>query len=222
MSMYRQLWLAVIISTLLALAGSLLASTLSARSYLSQQLTLKNADNATTLALALSQKKPDAVEIELAATALFDSGHYELVRVVDPEGKIMVERVAPHGEYDAPAWFVQRFPIIAKPGEAQISSGWHQVGTVQLVSHSRFAYRALWDGMLEMIAALSLAGLVGGYLGSLVLRRPGAGDLGAPFRDHRRTEGTGAEATGNGDERHRDPLEINVRGRGCATRIGSP
>ena len=171
MSMYRQLWLAVIISTLLALAGSLLASTLSARSYLSQQLTLKNADNATTLALALSQKRPDAVEIELAATALFDSGHYELVRVVDPEGKIMVERVAPHGEYDAPAWFVQRFPIIAKPGEAQISSGWHQVGTVQLVSHSRFAYRALWNGMLEMITALSLAGLVGGYLGSLVLRR---------------------------------------------------
>lgn len=171
MSMYRQLWLAVIISTLLALAGSLLASTLSARSYLSQQLTLKNADNATTLALALSQKKTDTVEIELAATALFDSGHYELIRVVDPEGKIIVERVAPFGEFDAPVWFVRRFPIVAKPGEAQISSGWNQVGTVHLVSHSRFAYRALWDGMLEMITALALAGLVGGYLGSLVLRR---------------------------------------------------
>ena len=52
MSMYRQLWLAIIISTLLALGGSLLASTLAARAYLSQQLTLKNADNATTLALA--------------------------------------------------------------------------------------------------------------------------------------------------------------------------
>jgi len=169
--MYRQLWLAVIISTLLALGGSLLASTLAAQTYLSQQLTLKNADNATTFALALSQKPLDAVEIELAASALFDSGHYELVRITDPEGKAIVDRVAPAGDYDAPAWFVRRFPITASPGEAQISSGWNQVGTVHLVSHSRFAYRALWKSVLEMMTALALAGIVSGYLGSLVLRR---------------------------------------------------
>ncbi|MBK9447164.1 MAG: hypothetical protein QG616_520 [Pseudomonadota bacterium] len=171
MSMYRQLWLAIIISTLLALGGSLLASTLAARAYLSQQLTLKNADNATALALALSQKQPDAIDIELTAAALFDSGNYELVRVTDPEGKTIVERRAAAGDFDAPEWFVRRFPITASPGEAQISSGWKQVGTVHLVSHSRFAYRALWSSTLEMIAALSLAGLVGGYLGALVLRR---------------------------------------------------
>lgn len=171
MSMYRQLWLAVIVSTLLALGGSLLASTLAARAYLSEQLTLKNADNATTLALALSQKSLDAVEIELAASALFDSGHYERVAVSDPEGKLIVERTAPAGDFDAPAWFVHRFPIVAQPGEAQISSGWKQIGTVHLVSHSRFAYRALWQSVLEMIMALALAGVVSGYLGSLVLRR---------------------------------------------------
>lgn len=171
MSMYRQLWLAVVISTLLALGGSLLASTLAAQTYLSQQLTLKNADNATTFALALSQKQLDPVEIELAASALFDSGHYELVRMTDPEGKVIVDRTAPAGDYDAPAWFVRRFPITASPGEAQISSGWNQVGTVHLVSHSRFAYRALWKSVLEMITALALAGVVSGYLGSLVLRR---------------------------------------------------
>ena len=35
MSMYRQLWLAIILSMLLALAGSVLASTLSARASIS-------------------------------------------------------------------------------------------------------------------------------------------------------------------------------------------
>ena len=45
MSMYRQLWLAIIISTLLALGGSLLASIVSARGYLQSQLSLKNVDN---------------------------------------------------------------------------------------------------------------------------------------------------------------------------------
>jgi EAL domain-containing protein (putative c-di-GMP-specific phosphodiesterase class I)/GGDEF domain-containing protein len=171
MSMYRQLWLAIITSTLLALLGSLLASTLSARSYLSEQLSMKNADNAAALALSLSQQNPDAVQVELAVAALFDSGHYELIRVTDPFGKTMVERRANTGPNGVPAWFAHALPIVAAPGHAQISSGWKQIGTIELVSHSRFAYQALWSSVLEMIGALAAAGLVGGYLGSLVLRR---------------------------------------------------
>jgi diguanylate cyclase (GGDEF)-like protein len=177
MSMYRQLWLAIIISMLLALGGSLLASMLSARGYLQSQLSIKNTDNASALALALSQSNPDAVSVELAVSALFDSGHYELIRVIDPDGKTIVERTAPLGELDAPAWFVRLLPIQATPGQAQISNGWQQFGTVTLISHSRFAYGALWKSVLQMMGALAMAGLIGGYLGSLILRR-----LKAPLR----------------------------------------
>ena len=171
MSMYRQLRLAVILSTFLALAGSMLASLLAARSYLTDQLTLKNADNATTLALSLSQRNPDPVEIELAASALFDSGHYAQITITDPEGRLIVERIAPEGNPDTPEWFVRLLPIAAKPGNAFISGGWKQIGEIHLVSHSRFAYRALWRSALQMVAALALAGLVSGYLGTLILRR---------------------------------------------------
>ena len=171
MSMYRQLWLAIIISTLLALLGSLLAATLSARTYLSEQLSMKNADNAAALALSLSQKNPDPVEVELTVAALFDSGHYESIRVTDPFGKIMVERRAPTGGNGVPDWFSHILPIVAAAGHAQITNGWKQVGTIELVSHSRFAYQALWRSVLEMIGALAAAGLIGGYLGALVLSR---------------------------------------------------
>jgi len=171
MSMYRQLWLAVIVSMLIALAGSLLASSLSARSYLSEQLAMKNTDNATTLALSLSLKASDAVEIELAVAALFDSGHYELIRVTDPRGKVMVERRLAPGSYGAPAWFVRLLPIAAAPGMAQITSGWKQIGTVHLESNSRFAYESLWKNVWELAGALFVATLVGGYLGTLILRR---------------------------------------------------
>ncbi len=171
MSMYRQLWLAIIISMLLALGGSLLASMVSARGYLQSQLSIKNADNASALALSLSQTNPDPVSVELVVSALFDSGHYELIRVVDPLGKVIVERSAPLGELEAPAWFISNLPIQADPGQAQISNGWQQFGTVTLISHSRFAYGALWNSVLKMMGALTVAGLIGGYLGSLILRR---------------------------------------------------
>lgn len=171
MSMFRQLWLAIIASMLLALTGSLFVSLLSARSYLESQLSIKNADNAAALALSLSQSNPDEVMVDLVVASLFDRGHYELIRVTDPIGKVMVERSAPEGDLGAPGWFVQVLPIAAQAGQAQISNGWKQVGAVTLVSHSRFAYAALWKSANQTVVALALAGLMGGYLGTLVLRR---------------------------------------------------
>lgn len=171
MSMYRQMWLAIILSTLLALLGGLLASTLNARSYLTEQLSIKNTDNATALALALSQQRADAVMVELTVSALFDSGHYALIRVLDPVGKTIVERIAPAKARTVPAWFVQALPLNATPGQAQISSGWTQLGTLTLVSDSHFAYLALWKSVVQLVAALGLSGLVGGFLGVMILRR---------------------------------------------------
>ena len=171
MSMYRQLWLAIVVSMLLALCGSLLASLLSARGYLESQLSVKNTDNATALALSLSQSHPDPVSAGLVLDSLFDSGHYASIRITDPKGKVIAERVGDTEDLDAPAWFVRLLPIAAMPGQAQISSGWQQFGTVTLVSQSRFAYGALWKSAYQMVLVLAAAGALGGLLGSLVLRR---------------------------------------------------
>ena len=171
MSMYRQLWLAIISAMLLALAGSLFASMLGARGYLESQLTLKNSDNATALALSLSQGEPDPVSVELTVSALFDSGHYRLIRVTDPNGATIVERSSVAGELGAPNWFARLLPINAAPGQAQISNGWQQFGTITLVSNSRFAYGALWNNVVQQVIALALACLIGGLLASLILRR---------------------------------------------------
>lgn len=171
MSMYRQLWLAIIASMLMALAGSLLVSMLSARTYLESQLSIKNADNATALALSLSQSNPDALTVDLVVASLFDGGHYESIRIISPTGEILSERVSTDTNAGAPTWFTNLLPIRAQPGHAQISSGWKQFGAVTLVSHSRFAYGALWKSAVQMVWALMFAGLIGGYLSTLVLRR---------------------------------------------------
>ena len=171
MSMYRQLWLAIILSTFLTLLGGLLASTLNARSYLTEQLSLKNTDNATALALVLSQQNTNAVMMELTVSALFDGGNYELIRVVDPLGKIIVERATPPSAPSVPQWFVNALPVSARPGQAQISNGWQQRGTLTLVSTSRFAYQALWKSVLQLALVLTISGMVAGYLGTLILRR---------------------------------------------------
>ncbi|HOL64353.1 MAG TPA: LapD/MoxY N-terminal periplasmic domain-containing protein, partial [Accumulibacter sp.] len=133
MSMYRQFWLAILLSMLIVFAGSLLASMLSARAYLESQLSIKNADNAAALALSLSQSNPDAVSIELAVTALFDGGHYASIRVSDPDGKTMIEKSTPLIDPVVPTWFITALPIHSTPGRADINDGWRQVGQVTLI-----------------------------------------------------------------------------------------
>lgn len=171
MSLFRQLWLAVIASTVIAFAGSFVVSMFTARQYLEQQLAVKNNDNAASLALSMSQLDKDPVTIELQVAAVFDSGQYARVCLVDPEGKTVIEKTSPPMAGTVPEWFVRLFPIESRPGMAQVSSGWNQFGTIELVSHSRFAYRELWEGGIKLLFWFLLGGIGMGLLGMQLLRR---------------------------------------------------
>jgi predicted signal transduction protein with EAL and GGDEF domain len=171
MSLFRQLWLAVIASTVIAFAGSFVVSMFTARHYLEEQLAIKNSDNASALALSMSQMDKDPVTMELQVAAVFDSGQYASVRLIDPNGKAMVEKSGPPVPGDAPEWFIGLFPIASQPGHAQVSTGWNQFGTLELVSHSHFAYEELWQGAVKLLAWFALGGSLMGLLGMQLLRR---------------------------------------------------
>ena len=171
MSIYRQLWLAAIASMALALGGALLASMLGARDYMQSQLTLKNHDNAVALGLMLGAGHPDAVKTALLVASLFDSGHYEEIRILDPQGKTVIQRQSAPATAQAPAWFVNLLPINAASGQANITSGWVHAGSVLLRSDSRFAYQALWDTAIQTALAAAAATMLCGLLATWVLGR---------------------------------------------------
>lgn len=171
MSLYKQLWLAIALLLILVFGVSLLVTTLSAQAYLEEELAIKNADNATALALSMSQQGADPVLMELALAAQFDTGHYELIELTDPDGNRLMRRVDEQPSYGAPAWFRRLFPIEVEAGVATLQSGWQQAGTLTLRSHSRFAYDELWANTLRLSAVFLLAALAAGIAGGAVLRR---------------------------------------------------
>ncbi len=65
MSLIRQVWILIMGTIVLASAGSVLMSVWTARGSLETQLSMKNNDNAQTLALSLSQQRGDAALLEL-------------------------------------------------------------------------------------------------------------------------------------------------------------
>lgn len=170
MSLIKQLWIAITVVTTLALGGSLVVSTLSARHYLEQQLRVKNLDNATSLALSLTQLPKDPVTVELQVSAQFDAGHYRLIRLASPTGEVIEERVYSAAPAGAPEWFARLVPIDAAPGVAQVQDGWRQFGTLTLESHNRYAYEALWQGTLQQLLWFVIGGALTGLTGTLIIR----------------------------------------------------
>lgn len=91
MSILRQLLLSVTIAIGVILLGTLALSVNAAREYLSGQLQVQSTDASVSLALSLSQPaNNDPVLQELLVSALFDGGHFSLVRLSDPEGKVLI------------------------------------------------------------------------------------------------------------------------------------
>ncbi|WP_348943636.1 LapD/MoxY N-terminal periplasmic domain-containing protein [Chitinibacter sp. FCG-7] len=171
MSLFRQVWLMIIASALVAFIVALLISTFSARDYLQTQLYTQSSDTASALALSISQQANDPAMVELMTNALFDSGHFAWIRISDPHGKTIYEQYNRELPTKVPAWFVQRFPITVQPGEALISNGWKQAGKVQISAHSRFAYESLWANGKKLFFWMLFGGIFTGLLMNILLNR---------------------------------------------------
>ena len=171
MSLIRQIRLLLLGTLLLAFLGSVGVTIASARDTLQTQLRLKNNDNATSLALVLSQQRGEPQLMELVMSAQFDSGFYRRIRMVSTTGQVVFSREADAAPVHAPAWFVRLVPIESTPGQAQVSDGWRALGSVQVVSHPGFAYDELWRGSLRSAAILAALGLVAAALASAVVKR---------------------------------------------------
>lgn len=170
MSLIKQLWVAIILVMAMAFAASTVVSVLSARHYLQQQLQVKNIDNATALALSLSQLPKDPVMVELQVSAQFDAGHYRFIRIVSPKGETLVERVFEGQIEGAPDWFVKLIPIAVEPGRALVQDNWIPYGTLTLASQEQYVYKSLWEGTLELLLWFVIGGIGTGVAGTFLLR----------------------------------------------------
>jgi EAL domain-containing protein (putative c-di-GMP-specific phosphodiesterase class I)/GGDEF domain-containing protein len=170
-SLIRQVWLLIVAVILLAFGAATLVSVLGARTYLEAQLTLKNSDNAQSLAMNLSQQGGNVALIELTLAAQFDTGAYQAIRLVGLDAKPLLVRDAEALHTRAPRWLVDLVPIKPRLGVAQVSSGWAALGRLEVESQAGFAYDELWGVAIQTALGLATIGAVAMLVGWLGVRR---------------------------------------------------
>lgn len=171
MTLTRQLWILLTLLAVLAFGGTFVISMLSARDYMADQLRLKNQDNASSLALTLSQLDKDLATLELLVSAQFDSGHYQSIEITAIDGKPLVRRENPALDFPGPRWLLRLFPLSIEPGIAEIQDGWNLFARLTLQSDSSFVYLSLWQETKRLAYWFALGLLVSGGFGSLLLKK---------------------------------------------------
>lgn len=162
MTLHRRLIFTVITLIVLLLGANLVITLHNARLNIYQQLKVHAQDAATSLGFGLSQAAldKDNVQMSLMINAIFDHGYYRRIVFRDLEGKEVIKRELPLKTAEVPTWFMLWLPLPESSGSAQVSSGWYQLGAIEVVSHPGFSYKDLWRSFKEQLWLFLVTGVL--------------------------------------------------------------
>ncbi len=144
--------------------------------YFQAQLSSHAQDTATSLAVAINSalRQQDKMLLEATVQAIFDSGYYKRISVLDSNGKLIIEKTLSATNGEVPNWLPKIIKLDTPLRSAFVTSGWQQAGVVQVTSQPAFAYRELWqlmqDATIWLLAAIIFTMLLMATLIRSILR----------------------------------------------------
>ena len=166
MSLKSQFLIGSLIAVLTVFAMLFVGMGVRLQHYFQAQLSSHAQDTATSLAVAVNSalRQHDNILLETTVQAVFDSGYYKRITVLDTAGKTVIEKNLPPTNGDIPKWLPEIVKLDAPLRSAFVTSGWKQAGAVEVISQPAFAYRELWqlmqDAILWLLAAIVLTMLL--------------------------------------------------------------
>ena len=159
MSLKNQFLIGSLIAVFSVFAMLFVGTGIRLQHYFQAQLGAHAQDTATSLAVAVNSalRQHDTMLLETTVQAIFDSGYYKRVAVLDASGKTIIEKTLPPANGDVPKWLPEFVKLDTPLRSAFITSGWKQAGVVEVTSQPAFAYRELWLLMQDAILWISAA-----------------------------------------------------------------
>lgn len=171
-SLRTQLYSLVICIALITFIGASWVSVDTTRSYLNEQMKSHAQDAATSVGLSISPYMDDdnLMIVETMIVAIFDSGYYQKVSLVDVDGSIIMSREN-NRVFDAvPPWFVNLFELTPPIMFTEVNNGWEIGGILSFQSHVGSSYEKLWQHATNNFYSSLLITLLSLLVAHLILR----------------------------------------------------
>lgn len=173
MSIVNQL-MAAVFAVLIGLAsGTVYLMSDSSKEMLIHQLESHGQDTATHLGLYLApyMAERDTAAIETTVNAIFDSGFYQQIRVVDAENQpLFIKSTDAQISDNVPHWFIHLIEITPPEMTREITSQWQKVGSIFVQSRAGYAYEQLWRGTEKTFVWFVVLSLFSMFFISLLMR----------------------------------------------------
>ncbi|WP_169779689.1 bifunctional diguanylate cyclase/phosphodiesterase [Campylobacter curvus] len=177
MTLFKQIMLAVIAFGIVIFMAVGYLNFKSLNNYINDQLGENARHTANSLGLAL---KPiiDPDDMSMAETminSMFDSGRYQLIKLEDVDGKILIESSQPTQAMGVPEWFFKFAKFEAPIAQSEIMTGWTKFGTLYVQGSTALAYNELYSNIkniFEFLLAMIAVSLVVSYFGLKSIFKP--------------------------------------------------
>ncbi|WP_169754915.1 bifunctional diguanylate cyclase/phosphodiesterase [Campylobacter curvus] len=177
MTLFKQIMLAVIAFGIVIFMAVGYLNFKSLNNYINDQLGENARHTANSLGLAL---KPiiDPDDMSMAETminSMFDSGRYQLIKLEDVDGKILIESSQPTQAMGVPEWFFKFAKFEAPIVQSEIMTGWTKFGTLYVQGSTALAYNELYSNIkniFEFLLAMIAVSLVVSYFGLKAIFKP--------------------------------------------------
>ncbi len=169
MTLFKQM--AVMLSLFLGiiLISVMVLNFKTATAFVQDQLYTNAKNTAHSLGLSLSKiaDPEDIASMETMINAIYDSGYYERIALVDVEQKPIYVKSVDVRISDVPQWFVHSVSIHNAYASSDIMIGWSRFGTLEVSGHTGNAYRQLYHTFIDLVQTFVAIGVI--VLGLLYL-----------------------------------------------------
>lgn len=171
-SLRTQLYSLVIGIALITFVGASWVSVDTTRSYLNEQMKSHAQDAATSVGLSISpyMDEENSMIVETMIVAIFDSGYYQKVSLVDVDGTIIMSRENNRVIDGVPSWFINLFELTPPVMFSEVNNGWSIGGILSFQSHVGSSYEKLWQHATNNFYYSLLITLLSLFVAHLILR----------------------------------------------------
>lgn len=160
MSLFKQISLVMSLFLLFILIAVISFNFQSAKQYAQEEMSNNAQNTATFLSLSLATANGDVSQMSSMINAIYDSGYFHKIILVDTNEKILFQRIKEDEVSTVPAWFLSLYDFQTPLAKATVSSGWNPIGVIKVIPREDNAHMKLYTNFLEILQSFTIISLI--------------------------------------------------------------
>jgi len=159
MSLFKQITLIMSLFLVFIFISVIYLNFQSAKQYAQEEMSNNAQNTATYLSLSLGKVKGSHSEMATMINAIFDSGYFQNIRLLDTNAQVLYEKHKDVQTFSVPKWFMSLYTFKTPIASATVSSGWNPIGSIEVSPLQDPAHQKLYKNFIEILQSFALISL---------------------------------------------------------------